>query len=242
MEGTSSQNVSYSSFGWLAVFGIAMGLLEAIVVVYLRELYHPGGFQFPLTPVPERTVLIETVREFCTIVMLAAAAAAAMRTAVLRFSAFLFLFGVWDLFYYAGLKAFLGWPPSLLTWDVLFLIPVTWLGPVLAPVLVSLTMIGLGLLIVALHIRYGRVRTGAVVWSLLGTGAFLIFLTFVWDYGRIIVTGGFLADAESLAKNSRLQAVVSAFVPQRYNWPLFVLGELLIIAGGLAAYRRSKSE
>jgi hypothetical protein len=33
---------------WLAVFSMAMGYLESAVVVYLRKLYYPDGFKFPL--------------------------------------------------------------------------------------------------------------------------------------------------------------------------------------------------
>src|SRR6185295_1640743 len=51
------------------------------------------------------------------------------------------LFGAWDLAYYAGLYVALGWPPSLLTWDVLFLIPVPWTAPVLYPALVSVVLV-----------------------------------------------------------------------------------------------------
>ena len=60
--------------------------------------------------------------------MLATVGSAAGRTAVGKFAFFLFLFGVWDIFYYIWLKVFLHWPASLLTWDVLFLIPVPWVA------------------------------------------------------------------------------------------------------------------
>ena len=63
-------------FVWLGIFAAAMGALEAIVVVYLRELYHPAGFQFPMTPVPHTMLLMEMLRESCTIVMLAAVSVA----------------------------------------------------------------------------------------------------------------------------------------------------------------------
>ncbi len=91
----------------LAVFGIAMGLLEAIVVVYLRELYFPGGFGFPLRFLPPRMIRFETLREICTIVMLAAFAGLAARKSILRFAAFLITFGVWDICYYLFLKIML---------------------------------------------------------------------------------------------------------------------------------------
>ena len=31
----------------LIIFAVSMGFLEAIVVVYIRELYYPDGFRFP---------------------------------------------------------------------------------------------------------------------------------------------------------------------------------------------------
>jgi hypothetical protein len=126
---------------WLTVFAVAMGILEAVVVVYLRELYYPGGFRFPIVPMPGRVAFAEVVREAATILMLLAAAALARRRGVDGFFVFAFLFGVWDLVYYAGLFCFLRWPESLGTWDLLFLIPVPWLAPVAYPVVVSLLLV-----------------------------------------------------------------------------------------------------
>ena len=57
---------------------------------------------------------------------------------------FMISFGVWDIFYYVFLRLLIGWPESLMTWDLLFLLPVPWVGPVIAPVLVSLSMIVAG--------------------------------------------------------------------------------------------------
>ena len=50
-------------------------------------------------------------------------------------------FGVWDIWYYIFLRQITGWPSSLLDWDVLFLIPLPWWGPVIAPVSISLLLI-----------------------------------------------------------------------------------------------------
>ena len=50
-------------------------------------------------------------------------------------------FGVWDIFYYAFLRLIVGWPQSLWDWDVLFLIPLPWWGPVLAPVAIAVLLI-----------------------------------------------------------------------------------------------------
>ena len=119
----------------LAVFSIAMGLLEAICVVYLRRLLPVDG----AAPVlPARHHHIEVIREACTIVMLAGVAWLAGIGGWSRVGCFFFAFGIWDILYYAGLWWFVGWPDSVFTWDCLFLIPVAWHGPVLAPVLISL--------------------------------------------------------------------------------------------------------
>jgi hypothetical protein len=129
---------------WLALFATAFGFLEAVVVVYLRELTYPEGFAFPLRLLPARLEWIEIAREAATIVMLAAAAALAATGFWGRFGAFAVAFGVWDLVYYAGLRVLLGWPSSLATWDVLFLIPGIWTGPVASAAAVAALLVVCG--------------------------------------------------------------------------------------------------
>ena len=225
----------------LALFGIAMGLLEAIVVVYLRELYFPAGFRFPLQFIPEKMLRLETLREICTIVMLLALSAVAAKTFISRFSVFLFTFGVWDIFYYVFLKALLGWSDSLLTWDVLFLIPVAWLAPVPAPLITSFTMIGLALLYAFLYQRYGTVRFDRPAWLLMALGVIILFFTFIWASASIVIQGGFYRDLAGLAHNSAFQAAISSFVPVEFHWGLFGFGEALILASGALAYRKTSA-
>ena len=162
--------------------GIAMGLLEAIVVVYLRKLYYPHGFDFPLTSMPNDSLFLELVREICTIVMLAVVAFLTGKTRLQRFAWFLFTFAIWDIFYYAGLKIFLQWPASLFTWDILFLIPVPWVAPVLAPIICSLTMI----LLAVFLMEFEKKRFG---WGfrfsdfmVLSMGVLIILVSFMKDY------------------------------------------------------------
>ncbi|OGR81152.1 MAG: hypothetical protein A2X32_08465 [Elusimicrobia bacterium GWC2_64_44] len=220
----------YGRYLTLGVFAAAMGVLEAIVVVYLRQLYYPAGFSFPTVLIPPEMLSVELVREAVTLVMLACVGALAGRTRLERLGCFLFAFGVWDLLYYAGLKYFLGWPPSLLTWDVLFLIPVTWLAPVLAPVICALTMVLFSLCVAAPAGQGREARITPVQWGLLVSGAFLVFCTFVQDYAGLIIRNGFLPDFFRLANDERFLRLASAYVPARYNWPLFTLGELLVLA------------
>ena len=129
---------------WLWIFGIALGWFEAAVVIYLRALLYPEGFRFPLVAIPEFLARVEIAREAASLALIAAGACLAARRALGRFAAFLILFGVWDLAYYAGVKLVLGWPETLSTRDVLFLVPVIWTGPVWAPCLVSATLVGAG--------------------------------------------------------------------------------------------------
>jgi len=126
---------------WITFFAIAMAFVESAVVVYLRELYYPEGFNFPLVLLPGRIALTEFLREIATLIMLLGIGFLAGRNFRQRFAWFIYSFAIWDIFYYVFLKLILDWPSSWLTWDILFLIPVIWTGPVLAPVLVSLTMI-----------------------------------------------------------------------------------------------------
>lgn len=119
-------------------YAVSMGYLEAAVVVYLRTLYYPQGFDVTM---PSRfTSLIYQVdlfREAATIIMLLAVGYLSFTKIKDRICAFLWLFAVWDLSYYIFLKLILGWPSSLKTLDVLFLIPVPWVAPVWLPISIS---------------------------------------------------------------------------------------------------------
>jgi len=130
---------------WLILWGIAFGYLEAAVVVYLREIYYPGGFAFPLTAIEGRILLTEILREAMTLLIMWAAVCLTYQRLQSRIAAFFLLFGVWDIFYYIFLKLLLNWPESPGTWDILFLIPSPWLGPIWAPIIVSISFIYAGI-------------------------------------------------------------------------------------------------
>ena len=129
---------------WLSVWGIVFGYIEAAVVVYLREIYYPEGFAFPLVTIHGRIMLTEVLREAATLLIIWATVCLAYKRLQSRIAAFIVLFGIWDIFYYIFLKLLLNWPESLSTWDILFLIPAPWVGPVWAPVLVSIGLIYAG--------------------------------------------------------------------------------------------------
>lgn len=105
---------------WVALYSIAMGFLESAVVVYLRNIYYPYGFDFPLSPLDSSDTLVELIREAATMVMLATVSIIAGKNFTQRLAFFLLSFAIWDLTYYLFLYLLIGWPQSALTWDILF--------------------------------------------------------------------------------------------------------------------------
>jgi hypothetical protein len=131
---------------WLTLFAIAMAYFEAALVVHLRHLYYPGNPQaiFPLQLMSHADLAMELGRELATVVMIITVALLAVRDNGRRFAAFVFLFGIWDLFYYAWLKVLIDWPQSWLEWDVLYLVPWIWLGPWITAALIALLFYRMG--------------------------------------------------------------------------------------------------
>jgi hypothetical protein len=192
---------------WCSVWATAFGVVEAAVVVYLRALYYPEGFRFPLKAFDPGLLGTEVVREAATLVMLLGVAMVAVRGGLRRFAVFSLCFGVWDLVYYLGLSAFVGWPATLLDWDVLFLIPLPWIAPVLAPVLVSLALIGCALAML-------RAPCGPDG-SLAVAGVLRPVDWLVEVVAGLVIIGSFLWNASAIAGGG---------VPTRYPWWLFLIG------------------
>ena len=166
---------------FLVLFGAAMGFCEAAVVMYLREIIYPEGFAFPLRMIGGRILAVETGRELSTVVMLTALALLAGKSFYERFAFFSLAFATWDIFYYIWLKLLLGWPESLLTWDILFLIPLPWIAPVLSPIIVSLCLIAGAVLILRRLWSGGVFELNLREWLIASGGAFLVFLSYIAD-------------------------------------------------------------
>lgn len=208
-------------------FAVAMGILEAIVVVYLRKIFNSNGFKFPLQVNPGPIIKIEILREFCTLVMLVSVALIAGKNKLQAFSYFIFCFAVWDITYYAGLKLIINWPPSLLTWDILFLIPFPWIGPVLAPIIASMSMILLSLVILFLSNKNEVFKVRVIEWLLIYIGAVLIFISFIWDYAKIVISKHLFNIILSPSQNGLKKLSVENF-PRYFVWPVFLIGVLSI--------------
>jgi hypothetical protein len=205
----------------VVAYAMAMGYLEGTVVVYLQHALRiqPGAL-FPLQDPVSLTPLggLEIGRELATLVMLVAVGWLVGRSGLERLAWVSVAFGVWDLSYYAWLWLFIGWPPSLGTFDLLFLVPVPWVGPVLAPMLVSLALVAFGLL-AARRLRHGgRLRLGPARLALGIAGGLVVIVSFMLDAGRILAGGppaAFAWPVFGLGMALGLLAAVSALWPQR---------------------------
>jgi hypothetical protein len=193
------------------LFACAMGLLEAICVVYLRRLIVPPGTDPTLPATPLGSLHIEHVREACTMLMLLAVAWMTAPNWRSRTAHFFFMFGVWDILYYVGLKWFAGWPGSWLQWDCLFLIPVPWYGPVLAPVLISGYFMVACCLLLAHENSEAKARLSLSALALQLPGFLLWYWSFVKDSNSIQAHG---------------------YDGIGYSWALFACG-LIVAALGL---------
>lgn len=213
---------------WLTLFSVAMGFMESAVVIYLRQIYYPAGFGFPLIPIEPQTAVVEFLREAATIIMLAGIGILAGRSRSEKFGCFLLCFAIWDIFYYVFLKLFLGWPASWLTWDILFLIPVPWVGPVLAPCIVALSLAAWGLLIcIANEKKYdARIRIREL--ALFVTGALVIIFSFTYDY--LLYLERTRASPWAFQSSEALFSEISQYVPQHYSWLIFAIGQGLVLA------------
>ena len=174
----------------IVFFAAAFGYLEAAVVVYIREIFYPAGFTFPIADFSKmagagRLALTEIGREAATLVMIYTCCWVAGRNFRSRAAYFLIIFAVWDIFYYVFLKLLLNWPASIMDWDILFLIPVTWASPVLAPVITSLMMlIVAGVLLSGRQIKVTPVRTaGIMVCCLVVVAVFCVGGTHIMESG-----------------------------------------------------------
>jgi hypothetical protein len=178
---------------WVAIFAVGFAWVEGAVVVYLREIFYQGSFYFPILVnwengeyVAHYLTPVEIGREIATIIILIAVAWASGKNSWQRFSLFMIAFGIWDIFYYIWLRVMVGWPDSLMTWDLLFLIPLPWVGPVITPVLIALAMTTAGSLIIYYDERGFKIRFYWYDWVIVLGCGILIIVAFCWDWKNII--------------------------------------------------------
>lgn len=135
-----------------------------------------------------------------------------------KLAVFMILFGIWDVFYYAVLKFFTKWPENFTTWDILFLLPSPWVGPVWAPILVALSLTVAGVVLLKKHEAGKKLQLDGKFWL------------FEAVMGLLIITS-FLIPGQVVVRNA---------IPTMYPWYLFLLGYLL--GFGVFLYRAKRAE
>ena len=197
--------------------------------MYLRDIYQPirvsihpeigADSLFPMITLDElrtggeeleRQLYVELGREAATLVMLMTVAWGACRSRREWFALFAFMFGVWDIFYYVFLRLTIGWPASVLEWDILFLLPTVWAGPVLTPVLVSVALIAASLWVLYEEARDRPCRLSLACWAGMVAGGLIVIIAFCWDW-RNLAAGNF---------------------PNPFRWDIYLTGLL----GGFACF------
>ncbi|HJX15783.1 MAG TPA: hypothetical protein VJ386_08600 [Candidatus Deferrimicrobiaceae bacterium] len=200
----------------LLAFAVSMAFIEAAVVVYLREIIGEGPV-FPMKEIPANLLLVEVGREAATIVMLVSVAILSVRGGLRRMGAFLLTFSFWDIFYYLWLAATIGWPAGIGDWDVLFLIPMPWVGPVWSVLLLCAGMIVFSFLYIRSP-EEARFSPGPWGWASGIGGAVVIVANYILEWRKIGYGAG---------------------VPTTFSVLPFFLGLALLFASGYITFRNA---
>ena len=169
------------TLSWLYVWGIAFGYIEAVIVIYLRKIYYPDGFRFPIVLADIDIAAVEMLRELMTLILILAVAELTFRTFLKKFAACMIIFGIWD---------------------ILFLIPLPWVGPVLAPVLVSLALIYAGIVILVDMNRGYKFQFDKRFWIMEIIAGIIIIISFM-------ISG---------------TVVINQTIPASFPWIIFLVG------------------
>ena len=176
-------------FIWISIYAITMAYLEAAAVVYLRQIYGIGKDITIALKFDPLVGMTEVGREVATMMMILAVAVIAGNSKRSRIGFFLFVFGVWDFFYYIWLKVILNWPNSLLDLDLLFLLPLPWWGPVLSPLLIAVMMILTGYMMVITKVH---IHVNGIELALLILGTAVVLYSFMKDAISLSVFPGII--------------------------------------------------
>ncbi len=203
-----------------AVFAIAFAFVESAVVIYLRAIYYPGGFAFPLRMMSTHHLVVEIARELSTMVMLVSVGILAGRCRWQKLGYFLVTFGIWDIFYYVWLKVLLDWPSALFDLDILFLIPTPWIGPVIAPLIISFFMVATGIVMIKKVEHNENFRP-----TLLSRGLGIFATAFILF--------SFMNDTD---------ATIRLHTPRPYRYELFAAGMICYCASFISTLRTKRIE
>ena len=207
----------------VGIFAIAMAYLESAVVVYLRAMYSIKDLLRDTPLLTDPYTVIEVGREAATLVMLIIIGIISGNTWQKRIAYSIYAFAIWDIFYYIWLFLFIQWPKSLFEWDILFLIPLPWWGPVITPVIISFLLI----LISYLVIIDAKFKITSFDWIIFSLSIIMILFTFMEDSIKTILSGG---------KN------INEVRPTDFNWILFLIAYISMIITSIKVFYAGRND
>lgn len=167
----------------------------------------------------------ELYREAATLIMILAVSVLAAEIRLHRFAWFLVVFGIWDIAYYVFLKLLIGWPESFFTTDILFLLPSIWTGPVIAPVINSLSMILVAAVILkSKETSSPLIHLSKITWALLIAGSLIVLVAYMKDFFTYILHYRHSFPSEGNNTNQDVFSLSTQFMPQSFDWMLFCIG------------------
>ena len=210
----------------VVLYALAMAWVESAVVFYMRSMIDRlVPYQANPLPIAGGFGFAEVVREAATLIMLLTVGWLAGRTWRSRLAYTLLAFGIWDIAYYLWLVPLTAWPQSLGDWDILFLIPLPWWGPVWAPMSIALLMICFGVLVGKNDAPERPLWPGRAALLSALLGGLLALQVFIADSLALVLTGGGLAELRDL-------------LPQQFNWPVFLVALALMAVPVLEVWQQ----
>lgn len=205
----------------LFILAAAFGIIEGSVAIYLRPVFNQADFNFEIKILqPEKMngtqkkiLATEVWREFFTLILIGAAAAIAADSIIRWAGYYVFIFSIWDLFYYLWIFMRVNWPTSLFSWDILFLIPKMWLAPVIVPILISTVGLVISLMVIRILDKFRTAVFDLQHWVPLVLALVFWLISFL----------------------NKSSAGMTDF-PQNYSWSLFIIGMIFALAGGGTIY------
>ena len=210
------QNAKLGRWCTVALFAVAMAWMESAVVFYLRTMVDRiEPYQSNPLPLVGGLGGVELVREAATLLMVLTVGMLAGRTWSGKMAYSAIAFGLRDIFYYVFLRVICAWPRNIMDWDVLFLLPLPWWGPVIAPILIALLMIIWGSVVVWRDEKPVPCGAGLPCWVANAVGIVIALYVFMEDALRVAGQG---------------ETAIRNVLPETFNWPLFMVALSLMAA------------
>jgi len=101
-------------------------------------------------------------------------------------------------------------------------------------------MILISMTIINLEENGYKVKIKLYEWLLVFSGAFIILYTFIYDYSKIIFNEILKFGLKNLINNIEFWNKIQQFIPTKFNWLFFIIGEIIILINFIGFIKRIK--